>query len=82
MPANFVDFYLRLPFMSKGTMVNTAVRDAGYEGRGEGLFQVTYPIEIEAGVRAAQLVLARADASGGYSGTDQGKNLWPTGHNG
>jgi deoxycytidine triphosphate deaminase len=61
--------------MRNGTMVNTAVWDAGYEGRGEGLLQVTHPIEIEPGARVAQLVLARAEASGTYDGTYQGENL-------
>ena len=75
-PADHVGFILpRSSLMRNGTMVNTAVWDAGYEGRGEGLLQVTRPIEIEAGARVAQLVLAHADASGTYDGSYQGENL-------
>ncbi|MDZ7701639.1 MAG: deoxyuridine 5'-triphosphate nucleotidohydrolase [Halobacteriales archaeon] len=75
-PADHVGFiYPRSSLMRNGTMVNTAVWDAGYEGRGEGLLQVTHPIEIERGARVAQLVLARADASGTYDGSYQGENL-------
>jgi len=61
--------------MRNVTLVNTAAGDAGYEGRGEGLLQVTHPIEIERGARVAQLVLARADASGTYDGSYQGGEL-------
>lgn len=75
-PPDRVGFiYPRSSLMRNGTMVNTAVWDAGYEGRGEGLLQVTHPIEIERGARVAQLVLARADASGTYDGSYQGENL-------
>ncbi|MFB6361470.1 MAG: deoxyuridine 5'-triphosphate nucleotidohydrolase [Halobacteriales archaeon] len=75
-PADHVGFILpRSSLMRNGTMVNTAVWDAGYEGRGEGLLQVTRPIEIEPGARVAQLVLARAEASGTYDGAYQGENM-------
>jgi len=75
-PPDRVGFiYPRSSLMRNGTMVNTAVWDAGYEGRGEGLLQVTHRIEIEPGARVAQLVLARAEASGTYDGTYQGENL-------
>ena len=75
-PDDHVGFVLpRSSLMRNGTMVNTAVWDAGYEGRGEGLLQVTRPIEIEHGARIAQLVLARADATGTYDGSYQGENL-------
>jgi deoxycytidine triphosphate deaminase len=56
-------------------MLNTAVWDAGYEGRGEGLLQVHHPIELEAGARVAQLVLARAGHTGTYDGDYQGENV-------
>ncbi len=75
-PEDHVGFvYPRSSLMRNGAMVNTAVWDAGYEGRGEGLLQVTHPIELERGARVAQLVLARADASGRYDGSYQGENL-------
>jgi dUTP pyrophosphatase len=75
-PDDHVGFVLpRSSLMRNGTMVNTAVWDAGYEGRGEGLLHVTRPIEIDVGARVAQLVLARADASGTYDGSYQGENL-------
>ena len=75
-PDGHVGFvYPRSSLMRNSCMLNTAVWDAGYEGRGEGLLQVTHPIEIERGARVAQLVLARADASGRYDGAYQGENL-------
>ena len=75
-PDDHVGFiYPRSSLMRNGTMVNTAVWDAGYEGKGEGLLQVTHPIEIERGARVAQLVLARAEHAGRYDGDYQGENL-------
>jgi deoxycytidine triphosphate deaminase len=56
-------------------MLNTAVWDAGYSGKGEGLLQVGHDIEIEAGARIAQLVLARADHEGTYDGSYQHERL-------
>jgi deoxycytidine triphosphate deaminase len=56
-------------------MLDTAVWDAGYEGRGEGLLEVYHTVELEAGARVAQLVLARADHEGTYDGTYQGEKL-------
>jgi len=55
--------------------VNTAVWDAGYSGRGEGLLQVHHEVELEVGARIAQLVLARAEHSGVYDGSYQGENV-------
>jgi len=56
-------------------MLNTAVWDAGYEGRGEGLLEVHHPIELEAGARIAQLVLAAADHAETYDGSYQHENV-------
>jgi dUTP pyrophosphatase len=56
-------------------MLNTAVWDTGYEGRGEGLLQVHHDVAIERGARVAQLVLAAADNAGAYDGTYQQENL-------
>ena len=75
-PDGHVGFlYPRSSLMRNGTMVNTAVWDAGYEGRGEGLLQVTRPIALERGARVAQLVLARADHEDTYDGAYQGEGL-------
>ena len=75
-PDDHVGFILpRSSLMRNSTMVNTAVWDAGYSGRGEGLLQVHHPIELEAGARIAQLVLARAEHEDVYDGSYQGENV-------
>ena len=75
-PAEHVGFvYPRSSLMRNSCMLNTAVWDAGYRGRGEGLLQVHHKIELERGARIAQLVLARADHVGSYDGSYQGENL-------
>jgi dUTP pyrophosphatase len=75
-PDDHVGFiYPRSSLMRNACMLNTAVWDAGYEGKGEGLLQVHHDIEIEAGARIAQLVLAEAEAAGTYDGSYQGENL-------
>lgn len=73
-PDGTVGFLLpRSSLMRNGTMVHTAVWDAGYEGRGEGLLSVHHPIVIESGARIAQLVLANADHTGTYAGSYHGE---------
>ena len=75
-PEGHVGFvYPRSSLMRNGCMLDTAVWDAGYEGRGEGLLEVHHDIELERGARIAQLVLARADHEGTYDGSYQGENL-------
>ncbi|WP_430503818.1 deoxyuridine 5'-triphosphate nucleotidohydrolase [Haloparvum sp. PAK95] len=75
-PEGTVGFvYPRSSLLRNSCMLNTAVWDAGYEGVGEGLLQVGKPIEIEAGARIAQLVLADADHDGTYDGSYQGERL-------
>lgn len=75
-PDGHVGFiYPRSSLLRNGAMVNTAVWDAGYRGRGEGLVQVHHPIVLERSARIAQLVLARADHEGTYDGDYQGENL-------
>jgi len=75
-PDDHVGFILpRSSLMRNSCMVNTAVWDAGYSGRGEGLLQVHHEVELEAGARIAQLVLARAEHSGTYDGSYQGENV-------
>lgn len=75
-PEGHVGFvYPRSSLMRNSCMLNTAVWDAGYEGRGEGLLQVHHEVELERGARIAQLVLARADHEGTYDGSYQGENL-------
>jgi len=73
-PEGHVGFvYPRSSLMRNSCMLHTAVWDAGYEGRGEGLLEVHHPIEIEVGARVAQLVLAAADHDGTYDGSYQGE---------
>ena len=75
-PADHVGFvYPRSSLLRNSTMLNTAVWDAGYEGRGEGLLQVGHEIELEERARIAQLVFARADHAGTYDGDYQGENV-------
>jgi len=76
-PEGHVGFvYPRSSLMRNSCMLNTAVWDTGYEGRGEGLLQVHHDVEIERGARIAQLVLAEAEHAGAYDGSYQGENLY------
>ena len=73
-PDDHVGFlYPRSTLMRNSCMLNTAVWDAGYEGRGEGLLQVHHPIRLERGARVAQLVLAEASHDDVYDGAYQGE---------
>ncbi|WP_248517050.1 deoxyuridine 5'-triphosphate nucleotidohydrolase [Salinarchaeum laminariae] len=75
-PEEHVGFILpRSSLMRNGTTLETAVWDAGYEGKGEGLLQVTHPIEIEQGARFGQIVLADAAHEDLYDGSYQGERL-------
>ena len=75
-PDEHVGFvYPRSSLLRNSCMLNTAVWDAGYEGRGEGLLQVGHEIRLDAGARIAQLVFAAADHEERYDGTYQGENL-------
>ena len=75
-PEGHVGFvYPRSSLMRNSCMLNTAVWDAGYEGRGEALLQVHQDVELERGARIAQIVFARADHETTYDGSYQGENL-------
>jgi dUTP pyrophosphatase len=75
-PEGHVGFlYPRSSLLRNSCMLDTAVWDAGYEGRGEGLLEVHHPIELEQGARIAQLVLAEAAHEGTYEGSYQRENL-------
>jgi deoxycytidine triphosphate deaminase len=75
-PEGHVGFlYPRSSLLRNSCMLDTAVWDAGYEGRGEGLLEVYHEIELERGARIAQLVLAEADHQGQYDGSYQGEGL-------
>jgi deoxycytidine triphosphate deaminase len=75
-PEDHVGFlYPRSSLLRNSCMLNTAVWDAGYEGKGEGLIEVHHDVELERGARVAQLVLASADHEGTYDGSYQGENL-------
>ena len=67
--------YPRSSLLRNSCMLDTAVWDAGYEGRGEGLLRVGHEIRLDAGARIAQLVFATADHEERYDGTYQGENL-------
>ncbi|MGM0592164.1 MAG: deoxyuridine 5'-triphosphate nucleotidohydrolase [Halobacteriota archaeon] len=67
--------YPRSSLLRNSCMLNTAVWDAGYEGRGEGLLEVHHDVELERGARIAQLVLAEADHDGTYDGSYQGERI-------
>jgi len=75
-PEGHVGFlYPRSSLLRNSCMLDTAVWDAGYEGRGEGLLEVHHPIELEAGARIAQLVLAEAAHADTYEGSYQHENI-------
>ncbi len=75
-PDGHVGFLLpRSSLLRNSCMLDTAVWDAGYEGRGEGLLEVYHEIELEVGARIAQLVFAGAAHQDTYDGDYQGENL-------
>lgn len=75
-PEGHVGYVLpRSSLMRNSAMLHTAVWDAGYTGRGEGLLEVNHDLELERGARIAQLVLARADHEDTYDGSYQGENI-------
>ena len=75
-PEGHVGFlYPRSSLLRNSCMLDTAVWDAGYEGQGEGLLEVYHPVELERGVRIAQLVLARAEHRDTYDGSYQHEHL-------
>jgi deoxycytidine triphosphate deaminase len=75
-PEDHVGFiYPRSSLLRNSCMLDTAVWDAGYEGKGEGLLEVYHDIELEPGARIAQLVLASAEGEATYDGSYQGENL-------
>lgn len=75
-PEGHVGFlYPRSSLLRNSCMLDTAVWDAGYEGRGEGLLEVHHPVELEAGARIAQLVLADAAHADTYEGSYQREGL-------
>lgn len=75
-PARHIGFlYPRSSLLRNSAMLDTAVWDAGYQGRGEGLLEVYHPIELQRGARIAQLVLADAAHEGTYEGSYQGEHI-------
>ena len=75
-PDNHIGFiYPRSSLMRNSCMLHTAVWDAGYEGKGEGLLEVHHEIEIEEGARIGQLVFAAADHEDTYDGDYQGEHI-------
>ncbi|MFB6303006.1 MAG: deoxyuridine 5'-triphosphate nucleotidohydrolase [Haloferacaceae archaeon] len=75
-PEGHVGFLLpRSSLLRNSAALDTAVWDAGYEGRGEGLLRVHHPIEVEPGARIGQFVLATASHEGTYDGSYQGERM-------
>ena len=75
-PDGHVGFVLpRSSLLRNSCTFDTAVWDAGYEGRGEGLLEVHHEIELEREARIAQFVLADAAHEDTYDGTYQRENL-------
>lgn len=75
-PEGHVGFVLpRSSLMRNSAMLHTAVWDAGYTGRGEGLLEVNHELELQRDARIAQIVLSRAEHEGSYEGSYQGENL-------
>nr|WP_281244632.1 deoxyuridine 5'-triphosphate nucleotidohydrolase [Halopelagius inordinatus] len=75
-PEGHVGFlYPRSSLMRNSCMLDTAVWDAGYQGKGEGLLEVHHEIALEPRARVAQLVLAEADHEETYDGSYQGERV-------
>lgn len=75
-PEEHIGFVLpRSTLLRNMSTLHTAVWDAGYEGRGEGLLTIGGEIEIEPGARIGQFVLAGADHAGVYDGSYQHERL-------
>ena len=75
-PEGHVGFvYPRSSLLRNSCTLNTAVWDAGYEGRGEGLLQAHCSIELERGARIAQFVLAEAAHDSVYDGNYQRERI-------
>ncbi|MFC7167051.1 deoxyuridine 5'-triphosphate nucleotidohydrolase [Halospeciosus flavus] len=75
-PEDHVGFvYPRSSLMRNSCMLNTAVWDAGYEGKGEGLLEVHHDVELERGARIAQFVLAEAEHDDVYAGSYQNERI-------
>ena len=75
-PEGHIGFiYPRSSLMRNSCMLHTAVWDAGYKGKGEGLLEVHHAIEIEAGARVGQLVFATAEHEHTYDGDYQGEHI-------
>jgi len=75
-PEGHVGFvYPRSSLLRNSCMLDTAVWDAGYEGRGEGLLEVHHAVELAAGARIAQFVLAEAATEETYEGDYQYENM-------
>lgn len=75
-PEEHIGFvYPRSSLLRNLCELHTAVWDAGYEGRGEGLLVPHAPIAIERGARVGQLVYASADHDDLYDGDYQGERL-------
>lgn len=74
--------YPRSTLMRCGAMIHTAVWDAGYTGRGQGLLVVHHPqgIYLERGIPIAQVVFHRLEqqTTTGYDGSYQGEGLDPS----
>ncbi len=68
----------RSSLLRMGLHVPTAVWDAGYAGRGEGLLQVSNPsgVRVQQGARISQLVVFHLSkpATSGYAGAYQHEN--------
>lgn len=75
-PEEHIGFiYPRSSLMRNSAMLNTAVWDAGYEGKGEGLLTINHELHIEEGACIGQFVLASADHEGVYNGSYQRERL-------
>ena len=75
-PDGHVGFvYPRSSLLRNGCTLDTAVWDAGYRGRGEGLLEVHHDVAIERGARIAQLVFSEAEHESTYNGTYQNENI-------
>lgn len=75
-PSGHVGFvYPRSSLMRNSCMIDTAVWDAGYKGRGEGLLTVNRDLHMESNARIAQIVFSEAQHESKYDGEYQNENI-------
>lgn len=76
-PENHIGLvFPRSRMMRCGVDVQTAVWDSGYEGRGEGGLDVSYPVKLNTDTRIAQMIFVTTESlDEHYDGSHQSERL-------